>query len=30
MFFIMLDPRFQTFYLVFSFIDLGQGKAIVE
>jgi hypothetical protein len=26
----MLDPRFQSFHLVFSIIDLGQGKAIVE
>ncbi len=30
MFFLMLDRRFKTFHLVSSFIDCGQGKAIVE
>lgn len=30
MFFFMLDPRSKNFHLVSSFIDCGQGKAIVE
>jgi hypothetical protein len=30
MFTLMLDPRFKTFCLVYSFIGHEQGKAIVE
>jgi hypothetical protein len=30
MFFLMLDPRFKTFYLVSSLIGHEQGKAIIE
>jgi hypothetical protein len=30
MFFLLLDPRFKTLYLVFSLIGHEQGKAIVE
>jgi len=26
----MLDPKFKTFHLVYSFSDHEQGKAIVE
>jgi hypothetical protein len=30
MFSLMLDPKFKTFHLVYSFSDHEQGKAIVE
>ncbi len=30
MFFLMLDHRFKTFCLVFSFVGHEQGKAIVK
>jgi hypothetical protein len=30
MFYLMLDPKFKIFHLVFSFSDHEQGKAIVE
>jgi hypothetical protein len=30
MFSLMLDPRFKTLLLVLSFINLEQGKTIVE